>query len=173
MSYLKCSCKKRNLVPLRTQVNLNTTRPEGGSPGPFAGQLTASRRTATVNHQFTSWARRTLNGPRSKFKVANSGLPILCNIYGTFIWATIHRRSGRESESWASLGWMCPKGKLGLKEAESRAFICINRGQFWDLSLPVGQRISHFHVCRNYLECKFLSLTRDSDLWSLVKGLKL
>lgn len=43
MSYLKCLYKTRDLVPLRTQVKLNTTRSEGESPNLFTGLLTISR----------------------------------------------------------------------------------------------------------------------------------
>lgn len=163
------------MVPLRTQVNLHATRLREEV---LTCSLVPDLKQALSNSElFLSILRK--KGPRypsfvtPKLRVANSDLTILWYIYKSFSWATIQRQSGKESVSWDSLGWICPKVRQGLKEEGSRAFICINRSKFWDLCLPLGQYISYFSMCKNHQGCKFLSLTRHSDLWTLVKHLRI
>lgn len=115
--------------------------------------------------------KKGLEWKRTQIKAENCqlrpGHPLLYlwNFYlGYNIWT-----EWKESASWDRLGWMCPKGRQRAEPSQAKF---TNTGNFWDISLPVGQCISHLSMFKNHQGCKFLSLKRHSDLWTLVKHLR-
>ena len=170
-SYWKCSYKKRDLVPLRTQVGLNIPRPEGGSPSLFTSPLTREARRQQqwiANHH-------PEEGPQ---KGLDQSLGLWTQPWPSFAKFTNFelgcRQSGKKKkkkvESWASLDGWAPKDSRGWKRRAGPS--CASAVDAWDL-LASGQCITPFSVCKDHQGCQFWSLTRDSNLWSLVKGLEL
>lgn len=142
MPYLKCSCKKRDLVPLRTQEQRGL-REEVLTPS-LVHWLGAGRQQQWITNYHPE--EGAWKGLDQSLGLQTQAWPFFAKFRELLIGLQYTDRVGKKGNHGRAWDECAPKESRGWKLTESRAFICINRGNFWDICLQWGSA-SHISVC--------------------------